>query len=169
MSEIQSDREGVSRRSVLLGLGAAAGAAAAVSALPATASAAPSVLPAWSPAVPEAVGAPISGLTYIGIDAEQFHPSAPPIGPGEGARLYEHTTGTKLVSSGTLHAPISLPAGSTIFQVNTGYQGAPILTIYKRTLQQPPASTGPSRYSYRPSKRARAVRSRRRSTSQLRS
>ena len=57
MSEIQSDREGVSRRSVLLGLGAAAGAAAAVTALPAKASAAPSVLPAWSPAVPAGAGA----------------------------------------------------------------------------------------------------------------
>ena len=143
MSEIQSDREGVSRRSVLLGLGAAAGAAAAVTALPTTASAAPGVLPAWSPAVPQAVGAAISGLTYIGIDAEQFHPSAPPVGPGDAGRLYEHSTGTKLTSSGTLHAPISLPAGSTIYQVNTGYQGQPVLTIYKRTLQQPQNSTGP--------------------------
>ena len=143
MSEIESDREGVSRRRVLLGLGAAAGAAAAVTALPAKASAAPSVLPAWSPAVPEAVGASISGLTYVGIDAEQFHPSALPAGPGESARLYEHSTGTKLTSSGTLHAPISLPAGSIIYQVNTGYQGTPVLTIYKRTLQQPQGSTGP--------------------------
>jgi hypothetical protein len=36
-----------------------------------------------------------------------------------------------------------LPAGSVLYQVNTGYQGAPILTIYKRTLQQPQGSTGP--------------------------
>ncbi len=143
MSEIENEREGLSRRSVLLGLGAAAGAAAAVTALPTTASAAPSVLPAWSPAVPQAVGAAISGLTYIGIDAEQFHPSAPPVGLGDAGRLYEHSTGTKLTSSGTLHAPISLPAGSTIHQVNTGYQGQPVLTIYKRTLQQPQNSTGP--------------------------
>ena len=88
MSEIQSDRDGVSRRSVLLGLGAAAGAAAAVSVLPVKASAAPSSLPAWSPAVPEAVGAAISGLTYIGIDAEQFFPTAPT------QRQYDVTEGT---------------------------------------------------------------------------
>lgn len=137
MSEIQSDREGVSRRRVLLGLGAAAGAAAAVSALPAKASAAPGVLPAWSPAVPQAVGASIPGLTYIGIDAEQFFPSGPT------PRQYDVMEGTHLNAPGTIHAGLSLPAGSTIYQVNTGYQGQPILTIYKRTLQQAANTTGP--------------------------
>lgn len=138
MSELDMESQGVSRRRVLLGLGAAAGAAAAVTAIPSRVSAAPSGLPAWSPAVPQAVGAPLSGLTYLGIDAEQFFPSGDP-----SSRLYEHSTGTKLVSSGTLHAALPLPAGSVLYQVNTGYQGTPVLTIYKRTLQQPPNSTGP--------------------------
>ncbi|HZI43678.1 MAG TPA: hypothetical protein VFD53_00575, partial [Ilumatobacter sp.] len=67
MSEIQSDREGVSRRSVLLGLGAAAGAAAAVTALPTTASAArTSPSGARLPAVPQAIGQLFAGLTYVG-------------------------------------------------------------------------------------------------------
>jgi hypothetical protein len=138
MTETDVEREGVSRRSVLLGLGAAAGAAAAMTAMPARVNAAPSGSPAWSPGVPQAVAAPISGLTYLGVDAEQFFPSGNPSN-----RLYENSTGTKLVSSGTLHAALPLPAGSVLYQVNTGYQGAPVLTIYKRTLQQPPNSTGP--------------------------
>jgi hypothetical protein len=98
MGEIETEREVVSRRSVLLGLGAAAGAAAAVSALPAKASAAPGVLPAWSPAVPQAVGASIPGLTYIGIDAEQFFPSGPT------PRQYDVMEGTHLNAPGTIHA-----------------------------------------------------------------
>ena len=139
MSEIQSDREGVSRRSVLLGLGAAAGAAAAVTALPTTASAAgTSPSGARLPAVPQAIGQLFAGLTYVGVDAQQFFPEGNPSN-----RLYENSTGTKLVSSGTLHAGLPVPAGSVLFQVNSGYQGTPVLTIYKRTLQQPQNSTGP--------------------------
>ena len=138
MNEFEIEREGVSRRRVLPGPAAAAGAAAAVTALPAKASASPLALPTSLPAFPQAVAAPISGLTYLGIDAEQFFPSGNPSN-----RLYEHSTGTKLGSSGTLHAALPLPAGSVLYQVNTGYQGAPVLTIYKRTLQQPQASTGP--------------------------
>lgn len=141
------DRDSVSRRSVLLGLGAAAGAAAAVTALPSRAGASsgwpawssPASSPASSPSVPQAVAAPIAGLTYLGIDAEQFFPSGNPSN-----RLYEHATGTKLVNSGTLHAALPLPAGSVLYQVNTGYQGQPVLTIHKRTLQQPQSSTGPA-------------------------
>jgi hypothetical protein len=139
MSEIQSDREGVSRRSVLLGLGAAAG-AAAVTALPTKASAAPGVVPAalLSPSVPQAVGAPISGLTYFGIDAQQFFPSGNP-----SSRLYEDGTGSKLLTSGTLFAGLSLPAGSVVYQINAGYQGQPILFIHKRALQQPAVNAAP--------------------------
>jgi hypothetical protein len=138
MSEIQSDREGVSRRRVLLGLGAAAGAAAAASALPAKASAASSVLPASSPAVPQAVGASIPGLTYIGIDAQQLFPAGDPSN-----RLYEDLTGSKVNSGGTLFAGLPLPAGSTLYQVNVGYQQQPILFIHKRALQQPAVGAAP--------------------------
>jgi hypothetical protein len=132
MSEIQSDREGVSRRSVLLGLGAAAGAAAAVSALPAKASAAPSVLPAWSPAVPEALGAPISGLTYIGLDAQAFFPSNPQGRVGSDIDL----TGTKGPPGERVWANLPIPAGSTVYQMNVGYIGEPIAEISKRPIAQ---------------------------------
>ena len=85
MSEINMEREGVSRRSVLLGLGVAAGAAAAVTALPSSASAVGS-LPtvARSAAVPQAIGELFAGLNYVGIDAQQFFPSGDPSN-----RLYE--------------------------------------------------------------------------------
>jgi hypothetical protein len=138
MSGYQTEREGVSRRSVLLGLGAAAGAAAAVTALPAKASAAAGVAPAFLPSVPQAVDAPISGLTYIGLDAQQFFPSGDPSN-----RLYEDLTGSKVSGSGTLFAGIPLPAGSVLYQVNVGYQQQPILFIHKRSLQQPAMDAQP--------------------------
>ena len=139
MSEIEGDREGVSRRSVLLGLGAAAGAAAAVTALPATASAAGTTPSGHGcPPYHRRSASSFAGLTYVGVDAQQFFPEGNPSN-----RLYENSTGTKLVSSGTMHAGLPVPAGSVLFQVNSGYQGTPVLTIYKRTLQQPQNSTGP--------------------------
>jgi hypothetical protein len=138
MSEIEKDREGVSRRTMLLGLGAAAGAAAAVTALPTTVNAAPSVLPAWSPAVPQAVGAAIPGLSYIGIDAQSFFPAGNP-----SMRLYEDLTGSKIDPQGVLFAGLSLPAGSSIHQINVGYQKKPTLLIDKRTLQQPALNAAP--------------------------
>ena len=140
MSEIQSDREGVSRRSVLLGLGAAAGAAAAVSALPAKASAAPNVLPAWSPAVPEALGSAISGLSYIGLDAQTFFPSQPEHRIGPDIDL----TGTKGFNGERIWAGLPLPAGSTVYQMNVGYIGQPIAEISQRLITQPNPSQIPT-------------------------
>jgi len=133
MSEIQSDREGVSRRSVLLGLGAAAGAAAAVSAFPGQASAAGGALPAWSSDVPEALGAAISGLSYIGIDAQQFFPSE----PGDRVGPDIDTTGAKGLNGTRIWAGLPLPAGSTVHQMNVGYIGQPIAEISKRLITQP--------------------------------
>ena len=114
MSKFEAEREGVSRRSVLLGLGAAAGAAAAVTALPPRASAAPSADAAWFPAVPEALGAPIAGLSYIGFDAQAFLPSEPQNRVGGDIDL----TGTKGAPNERIWANIPLPAGSTIYQMN---------------------------------------------------
>jgi hypothetical protein len=133
MSEIESYREGVSRRSVLLGLGAAAGAAAAVSALPSTAHASSGALPDWSPAVPEALGGATPGLTYVGIDAQQFFPSQPNERVGPDIDI----TGTKGSNTGRIWAGLSIPAGSTVYQMNVGYIGQPIAEISKRLITQP--------------------------------
>jgi len=133
MGEIQSERGAVSRRRVLLGLGAAAGAAAAVSALPAkAAAAAPAVVPAFLPAVPEALGAPLSGLSYIGLDAQAFFPSQPEHRIGGDIDL----TGTKGLPLERIWANLPLPAGSTVYQMNVGYIGQPIAEISKRPITQ---------------------------------
>lgn len=132
MSESVPEREGVSRRSVLLGLGAAAGAAAAISAVPGRAGAAPSAVPAWSPAVPEALGAPVAGLSYIGFDAQAFLPSQPDHRVGGDVDL----TGTKGAPGERVWANIPLPAGSTIYQMNVGYIGTPIAEISQRPITQ---------------------------------
>ena len=57
-------------------------------------------------AVPQAVGAAVPGLTYIGIDAQQFFPAGDPSG-----RLYEDLTGTKTRQPRDAHAGLPVPAG----------------------------------------------------------
>jgi hypothetical protein len=47
------------------------------------------------------------------------------------------------VNSGTLFAGLSLPAGSTIRQINAGYQGQPIVSINRRAITQPNPATAP--------------------------
>jgi hypothetical protein len=47
------------------------------------------------------------------------------------------------VSSGTLFAGLSLPAGSSVHQINAGYQGQPIVSINRRPITQPNPATGP--------------------------
>jgi len=133
MSEFEVEREGVSRRSVLLGIGAAAGAAAAITALPSRVSAAASVVPSFSPGVPQAIGSPIAGLTYIGLDAQAFFPSQPDHRIGGDIDL----TGTKGFNGERIWAPLPLPAGSIVHQMNVGYIGQPIAEISRRTIAQP--------------------------------
>jgi hypothetical protein len=130
--------EHVSRRSVILGLGAAAGAAgaaAAVAAWPGYA-AADSAWPgpASAPAVPEALSAPIPGLTYIAIDAQQFFPSKSEDRVEQDIDL----TGSKPATApNRIWAGLPIPAGSTVHQIHVGYVGQPIAEISRRPLTQP--------------------------------
>jgi hypothetical protein len=124
---------------VLLGLGAAAGAAAAVSAFPRQASAAGSAPPAWLPAVPEALGAAIPGLTYLGLDAHQFFPAEPENRIGADIDL----TGTKGLNGERIFAGLPIPAGSTVYQINVGYIGQPTAEITKRLITQTTPATSP--------------------------
>ncbi len=127
---------GVTRRDALIGLGAVAAGAAAVTALPFTANAggpAPSLLPAQSG---ELLGAAIPGLTYVGIDAFAF--TTETLGTAGVQRLYQFQTGMQpLPSSNRIWAPLMLPAGSVVHQMNVGYQGQPIAEISKRPITQP--------------------------------
>jgi len=129
---------GVTRRDALIGLGAVAGAAAAVTVLPFTADAAgsvPSVVPARSG---ELVGAPIAGLTYVGLDASGFFDDA-------GNRLYNFLTGSQpILQNRRIWAPLVLPAGSVVYQMNVGYQVQPIAEISRRLITQPNPAVQPA-------------------------
>lgn len=128
---------GVTRRDALIGLGAVAGAAAAGTMLPFTANAGgsvPSVVPAQAE---ELVGAAIPGLTYVGIDAFAFLDD-------DGKRIYQTSTGSQ--PSGVIKriwAPLTLPAGSVVYQMNVGYQGQPIAEISRRPITQPNPAVPP--------------------------
>ena len=135
---------GVTRRDALIGLGAVAGAAAGVTVLPFTADAAgsvPSVVPAQSG---ELVGAAIPGLTYVGIDAFGFFDDA-------GTRGYEFITGSRPSPPRTrIWAPLMLPAGSVVYQMNVGYQGQPIAEISRRLITQPIPAVQPAQVFQKP-------------------
>jgi len=131
--------EGVSRRNLMIGLGAIAGATAALGALPgspvAAAGAETATTTARSP-LPEVLGATKPFLTYLGIDALAFHTDTPD-SPTSG-RYFENLTGTgALMPNDQLSAPLPLPAGSIIQQINIAYQGQPILQIFRRPLAAP--------------------------------
>ncbi len=101
MTEATQPDSGVTRRNALLGLGAVAGAAAVVSAIPfrADAGGLASIL---SQASAADLGPTIPGLTYVGIDAFAFTTAQP------GAqRIYQTATGMQpSPASNNIWAPL---------------------------------------------------------------
>ena len=125
LDELHPDNA-VSRRNLFLGAGAAALAAGAAMSYTGTAHAA---------AAPHAaaLGAPIAGLTYFGIDCMAFLPDSFSDG-----RIYQEITGVQpLTTPNEMWAPIQLPVGSVIRQLNIAYQVQPIISITKRPLLAP--------------------------------
>jgi hypothetical protein len=126
------DPDGVSRRNLLLGLGAAGGAAAALGGLAGLGGVASAL-----PFAPQAVGAPIAGLSYLGIDAFAFLDD-------DGERIYQTSTGTQPVTANRrISAPLPLPVGSVVMQISASYQQQPIIQISKRPLFSEVAATLP--------------------------
>ena len=139
----ETSHDSVSRRNLLFGIGAVAGATAGAALLSneSFASAATTstgvVLPGAHPH-PEAVGAAIPGLTYVSFDAFQFFDDS-------GKRIYQDLTGSQPINPNTrIWAPLNLPAGSVIYQMNVGYQGQPIAEISRRRITQTSPTTAPS-------------------------
>ncbi|MCU1399034.1 MAG: hypothetical protein JWN62_2143 [Acidimicrobiales bacterium] len=134
--------DSVSRRNLLLGMGAVAGAAAGAGLLTsethaASSSPARTTLPAFHPH-PEVLAAQIPGLTYITIDAQQFWPTI------AGERVYANGTGTQPTNpNDRVWAALPLPAGSIVYQMSVGYQGAPFMEINQRKINQPFPATAP--------------------------
>lgn len=141
--QLETTPDNLSRRNLLLGLGAVAGATAGAALLSnesfASAAVTPSgvVLPGAHPR-PEAVGAAIPGLTYVALDATAFFEN-------DGNRLYQDLTGTQPTAPNRrIFATLNLPAGSVVYQMNVGYQGQPIAEISRRKITQTSPTTGPS-------------------------
>ena len=134
--------DNVSRRNLLLGIGAVAGAAAGAGLLTggetfAASSPARTALPSAHPH-PEVLGAAIPGLTYIAIDAQQFWPST-------GPRVYADATGSQPTSPEVrIWAGLPLPAGSVIYQISLSYQTQPIIEISRRKLNPANPAVAPT-------------------------
>ncbi len=81
---------------------------------------------------PAAIDPAITGLTYATLDATGFFPAA------GGGRYSDDTSGTGVLTPpAVLFAPLSLPTGAVIRQVNVAYQGTPMLSIVARPLDTP--------------------------------
>lgn len=80
----------------------------------------------------EALAAPIAGLTYITLDALAFDVA----GTSPSAyRLYQESPPTGVqpsVAPAFIYAPLTIPVGSTVRQLNVSCQGQPIIYISKR-------------------------------------
>jgi hypothetical protein len=141
--EPMNDGVSMSRRA-FAGLGVAAGATAAIAALPGVPALAgpPRVTPfAVGDASPQALGAVNPALTYMTLDAFAFFNDST-FAPN--SRVYQDNTGVQpLNPNERLSASLPIPCGSTIFQLNVAYQGQPIMEIWKRSLTTP-VPYGPS-------------------------
>jgi hypothetical protein len=123
-----NDHEGALTRRTFAGLGIAAGAAAATGfAEVPRVLASPSVTPMTVPPT-EAFGTINPALTYVQIDALAFNV----FDFGE-SRFFTDSTGVQSTNSGHyLAAPIPIPVGSTIFQVDISYRSQPVCEIRLR-------------------------------------
>ena len=122
----------VSRRTLFLGAAVLAGGAAVVHGPSPASALGPSVV-----ARPEALGASISGLTYIAIDAQQMWPTRAV------DRVYQDITGTQGAPNDRIWAGLPLPVGSVVHQISVGYQGQPIVEISRRAINQPSPAQQP--------------------------
>jgi hypothetical protein len=144
MSEEQTDtRRGLSRRA-FTGLGLAAGATAAVVALPGVPALAgpPTVTPIAAGALqPDALGTANPALTYMTLDAFAFFNDSTTISTPPGTanqRIYQDATGVQpAAANARLSASLPIPSGSSIFQLNVAYQQQPIIEIWKRSMTAP--------------------------------
>lgn len=124
---------GVSRRSLLRVGGAATVLGVAGASMAAWA---PPVAAANRPAtglLPRALAAKVSGLTYLQLDGTAFFPGA----SGDG-RVYQEITGVQPITSArSIYAPLALPVGSVVRQINVAHVNSPIVTIRRRSMTAP--------------------------------
>lgn len=127
-TEADDQPGGVTRRQIIAGASAAVAGAAVLGAVTSgQAGAAPA-------AVPQVLDPAITGLTYISIDALGFRTATAT--PGW---YSDDFSGTGANAGGNpLTAPLSLPVGAVVKQINVAYQGgSPAIFIYERPLIDP--------------------------------
>lgn len=134
MSEHEPPPAGLSRRQLIAGLGAATGAAGLLAGLPGGAVVAGPVTPALAgrPArLPQVLQPPSADLSYVGIDSFGF--STP-----NNDRYSDDTSGTgALMPPDWVVAPLSIPAGSVVKEINVAYIGTPGVQLWRRRLATP--------------------------------
>lgn len=132
---VGGEPEGVSRRS-LFRVGAAGAATVLGVAGAGTLVGAPPVLAVDHPSsapLPMVLGAKVSGLTYLQLDGTAFFP-----GDSGDGRVYQEVTGVQPITSARpIFAPLALPVGSVVRQINVAYVNSPIVTIRRRSMTAP--------------------------------
>jgi hypothetical protein len=79
------------------------------------------------------LGAGKLGLTYVQLDGTAFFPGF--LGDG---RVYQEITGVQPnLSARSILAPLALPVGSVVRQINVAYVNSPIITIRRRSMTAP--------------------------------
>lgn len=116
---------GLSRRSLLGAAALASGAGLVTFGVPQVVGAAPNVFP-------EVLDAPVDGLTYISLDAFAFNVASE---AGGQYRIFDDLTGTQPINPNDwINAPLPIPLGSVIKQINISYYGEPIVSVLRRAL-----------------------------------
>jgi hypothetical protein len=144
MTDSNTHDDGLSRRNLFLGLGAAAGAGVVLSSMPGVAGASEAGFAARPYAAPptDALGPTSAALTYLPLDALAFFTDQD---SGIEGRYSDNTSGTGSIQTPRyISVSLPLPVGSVIRQINVAYQGQPIIEILKRpmTAPQTPAQLG---------------------------
>ncbi len=131
---------GLSRRTLFAGgLGAVAGASALMGALQHGVADARPMQPQGIR--PEVLATTKAHLQYIGIDAQAFttRPKTGASSGGYGAFFLDDTSGvaTQNWTNYVIWAPMSLPAGSVLKEINVAYQGTPTIVVLERKMGAP--------------------------------
>lgn len=128
----------LSRRQLIAGLGAASGAAGLLAAIPGGTIVAGPAEPALGPGpsqFPQVLAPVVPALTYAQLDAYAFF-NENTGAPGQGRNI-EILSGVTSTSGDNLVAPLPIPTGSRIRQLNVSYFGRPTAFIYRRPLADP--------------------------------
>jgi hypothetical protein len=130
IADLPANVPSVSRRALIGGIAAAGAATVATLASAGSASGAPAAEPV--------LAAPVEGLIYLPVDAFAFDVAGV---SNTSYRLYQASTGMQPEPPAAfLYAPLPIPVGSVIKQLNVYYQGQPVVNVKHREFTANPAA-----------------------------